>query len=126
VARRRASDASPGVAHEKFAKAAVVEHHDDAVFVDVVTRVGEKWKLRCEDVERHTVFGHSAHPAPSEDDRYAVRVSRSDAIAVRASGIFLPRIEQHPDGHRFDDRRAAADMIAVGVSCAGRAWSRSR
>jgi hypothetical protein len=54
-----------GVAHKKFAKAAVVEHHDDAVLVDVVTRVGEKWKLRCEDVERHTVAGHPAHSAPS-------------------------------------------------------------
>jgi predicted transcriptional regulator len=109
-----------GVSHEKFAKFAVTEHHDDAVLVDVVTRVGEKWKLRREDVERHAVAGCPPHSASRENDRYAMPMRRRHRVAICAPAICLSRIENHPDRHCFEDRRCTADMIAVGVSCAGR------
>ncbi len=107
------------VAHEKFAKAAVVEHHDDAVLVDVVTRVGEKWKLRCEDVERYAVSGTPTHTAPCKSDWHSVGRRRRHRIAIRTPAIRLARIEDHPDGHRINNWRRATYMIAVGVSYAG-------
>jgi hypothetical protein len=92
-----------GVAHEKFAKAAVVKHHDDAVLVDIVACVSEERHCRREDVQRYAVSRAPSHAPPCNDNRHVMRVRRRNAIPVCASTVGLPRIEDESDRHRFDD-----------------------
>jgi hypothetical protein len=107
-----------GVAHEKLVERArtvvIAQSRDDAVLIDVVARIDEKWRRRRENVEGHTVFGGPLHPASGDTDWNRVRACRRHRIVVGASGIRPPRIEDHADGHRIDDGRCATYMIAVG------------
>jgi hypothetical protein len=104
------------VAHEELAKSLGAEHDNDTVLVHVVTGIGEKRHRWREDVERYAVSGHPAHPAPGENDRYAMRMGRGHSVSVCVPVVGLPRVEDHSDRHRINDRRGRTYMIAVGNS----------
>jgi hypothetical protein len=105
-----------GIAHEQLAKAAILDHDDDAILVHVVASLDEKWQRRRENVEHYTVAGCPTRSAPYENNWDSMLMRCCHGVSVRPPVICLPRIENHPDRHRLDDRKGASDMIAMGMS----------
>jgi hypothetical protein len=99
-----------GVAHEQFAEdtrtIVIAQSRDDAVFVDVVTGIGEKWRRRRQDIEHNTIVRVPMHPS-SDNNWNSMYAGAVHSIPVRASRVRLTRIENHSNRHRSMIGRAA-------------------
>ena len=85
----------------------------DRVFVDVVARAADERQRRSEKAQRDAVVG-AANARPRADRRSErLRSRRRERVLIRVAAVTLAAIGKLGDAKLAQDRRDAADVIAV-------------